>query len=101
MVVTFLLWDKPLMPTLTIPPLTCTVHFYNLLCSLQAEVTVPGQHSCHVSIVARQMLVDVPYDATVTVYFPDDSTITEYITGVYEGLSVSQDTVVIDACIPL
>ena len=69
--------------------------------SLTAQVTVPGEHSCEVSIVARQMVVDVPYDATVTVYFPDDSTTTEYITGVYEGLSVSQDTVLIDACIPI
>ena len=64
-------------------------------------MTVPGQHSCEVSIVARQMVADVPYDATVTVYFPDESTTTDYITGVYEGLSVSQDTVVIDECIPL
>ena len=62
---------------------------------------MPGKHSCEVSIVARQMVADVPYDATVTVYFPDDSTTTEYITGVFEGLSVSQDTVVIDECIPL
>ena len=69
--------------------------------SLQAQVTVPAKHSCDVSIVARQMLVDVPYDATVTVYFPDDTTTTEYVTGVYEGLSVSQDTVQIDQCIPL
>ena len=53
------------------------------------------------SRVAGQMVADVPYDATVTVYFPDESTTTEYITGVYEGLSVSQDTVVIDECIPL
>ena len=47
------------------------------------------------------MVADVPYDATVTVYFPDESTTTDYITDVYEGLSVSQDTVVIDECIPL
>ena len=64
-------------------------------------MTVPGQHSCEVSIVARQMVADVPYDATVTVYFPDESTTTEYITGVYEGLSVSQNTIVIDPCIPI
>ena len=47
------------------------------------------------------MVADVPYDSTVTVYFPDDTTTTQYITGIYEGLSVSQDTVVIDECIPL
>lgn len=69
--------------------------------SLEAQVTVPAKHSCYVSIVARQLLADVPYDATATIFYPDDTTGTEYINGVYEGLSVSQDTVQVDECLPI
>ncbi len=74
---------------------------WTFCCSLEARVTVPAKHSCYVSIVARQMVADVPYDSTATIYYPDGSTESVYISGVYEGLSVSQDTVQIDECLPI
>ncbi len=83
------------------PKREVVVILQSYVCSLQAQVTVPAKHSCHVSIIARQMLADVPYDATATLYYTDGTTSTAYISGVYEGLSVSQDTVYIDECVPV
>ncbi len=50
------------------------IYVYNLSCSLTAEVTVPGLHACDVMITAHQLIIDVPYSATVTAQFEDGST---------------------------
>ncbi len=69
--------------------------------SLSAQLTVPGKHSCVVSITARQMTMDVPYTATLTTYFDDLSTRQQHLSGLYEGFSVSDDIVQIEECLPL
>ena len=64
-------------------------------------MTVPGNHACEVSIVARHFVTDVPYDGTLTTYYSDGTTSVELTSGVYEGVSVSDDHIQISDCLPI